>query len=55
VKVIAGLVPPDAGEVLVEGRPLVLGSPQASRAAGIAVVYQELSLVPQLSVMQHRP
>jgi ribose transport system ATP-binding protein len=53
VKVIAGLVRPDAGEVLVDGRPLALGSPQASRAAGIAVVYQELSLVPQMSVMHN--
>ena len=53
VKVIAGLVRPDAGEVLVEGRPLVLESPQASRNAGIGVVYQELSLVPQLSVMHN--
>ena len=53
VKVIAGLVRPDSGEVLVDGRPLVLESPNASRAAGIAVVYQELSLVPQLSVMHN--
>ena len=53
VKVIAGLVRPDAGEVLVDGEPLTLESPNASRAAGIAVVYQELSLVPQLSVMHN--
>ena len=53
VKVIAGLVRPDAGEVLVDGQPLVMGSPQSSRSAGIAVVYQELSLVPQLSVMHN--
>lgn len=50
VKVIAGIVRPDDGEVLVDGRPLSLGSPTDSRAAGIAVVYQELSLVPQMSV-----
>src|SRR5579872_6544704 len=53
VKVVAGLVRPDRGEVLVDGQPLVFGSPQGSRAAGIAVVYQELSLVPQLSVMHN--
>lgn len=50
VKVIAGIVQPDEGEVLVDGRPLNLGSPSESRSAGIAVVYQELSLVPQMSV-----
>lgn len=50
VKIVAGVVRPDEGEILVDGEPLALGSPHASRAAGIAVVYQELSLVPQLSV-----
>jgi ribose transport system ATP-binding protein len=50
VKIVAGIVRPDEGEILVDGQALGLGSPQASRAAGIAVVYQELSLVPQLSV-----
>jgi ribose transport system ATP-binding protein len=50
VKVVAGVVRPDEGEVLLDGQPLSLGSPSDSRAAGIAVVYQELSLVPQLSV-----
>jgi len=50
VKIVAGLVRPDDGEILVEGRRLSPGSPQDSRAAGIAVVYQELSLIPQLSV-----
>jgi ribose transport system ATP-binding protein len=50
VKVIAGVVRPDEGEVLVQGKLLSLGSPHDSRAAGIAVVYQELSLIPQLSV-----
>jgi ribose transport system ATP-binding protein len=50
VKIVAGVVRPDEGEILVGGRPLTFGSPQESRRAGIAVVYQELSLVPQLSV-----
>ena len=50
VKIIAGVVPLDSGEVRAGGRALGLGSPQGARDAGIAVVYQELSLVPQLSV-----
>ena len=50
VKVVAGVVRPDEGEVFVHGRELSLGSPHISRAAGVAVVYQELSLVPQFSV-----
>jgi len=53
VKVVAGVVEPDEGDVQVGGRPLSLGSPHDSRAAGVAVVYQELSLVPHLSVMHN--
>jgi ribose transport system ATP-binding protein len=50
VKIVAGVVRQDAGEILVNGQPLNPGSPQDSRDAGIATVYQELSLVPELSV-----
>jgi ribose transport system ATP-binding protein len=50
VKIVAGVVRPDQGEILVHGEPLDPGSPQASREAGIATVYQELSLIPELSV-----
>jgi ABC-type sugar transport system ATPase subunit len=50
MKVIAGSVRPDAGRMSVDGRPVPFGSPDAARANGIAMVYQELSLVPQLSV-----
>jgi ribose transport system ATP-binding protein len=50
VKIVAGVVRPDEGEILVLGEPLDPGSPQASREAGIATVYQELSLIPELSV-----
>ena len=48
VKIVAGVVRPDEGEILVNGEPLAPGSPQHSRDAGIAVVYQELSLIPEL-------
>ncbi len=50
MNVLAGELVPDAGEVRIDGRPAALVSPLASRAAGIAVVYQELSLCPTLSV-----
>jgi ribose transport system ATP-binding protein len=50
VKIVAGVVRQDAGEIVVNGQPLNPGSPQDSRDAGIATVYQELSLVPELSV-----
>jgi len=50
VKIIAAVTRPDQGEVRVDGKVLRTGLPQETRAAGVAVVYQELSLVPQLSV-----
>jgi ribose transport system ATP-binding protein len=50
VKIFAGVVRPDEGEIRVGGSPFAAGSPHDARAAGIATVYQELSLIPQLSV-----
>jgi ABC-type sugar transport system ATPase subunit len=50
MKVIAGSVVPDAGRVEIDGRPVRAGHPTASRERGIATVYQELSLVPALSI-----
>jgi ribose transport system ATP-binding protein len=49
-KIIAGLVRPDAGELELLGHHGGFRTPLAARAAGIATVYQELSLAPDLSV-----
>lgn len=48
---ISGRVQPDAGVVTLGGQPLRLGSPRHSHEAGIAAIYQELSLVPHLSAV----
>ncbi|HEX2030124.1 MAG TPA: ATP-binding cassette domain-containing protein, partial [Actinomycetota bacterium] len=53
MKVIAGSVPPDEGRMLVDGQPVRFGSLESARAAGVAMVYQELSLVPSLSVAEN--
>ena len=50
VKTLVGLVRPDAGELRFAGEELVLRNPQDAQARGIAIVNQELSLVPALSV-----
>jgi ABC-type sugar transport system ATPase subunit len=50
MKVVAGSVAPDAGHMTVDGNPVPLGSLEAAKASGVALVYQDLSLVPQLSV-----
>ena len=52
VKIISGATQPSGGQLLVEGRAVQLRSPQEAFAQGIVTVYQELSLVPELSVAE---
>lgn len=49
-KVINGVVVRDGGQLLLDGRPITFDSPQAAIQMGISTVFQELSLVPQMSV-----
>ncbi|GIG91473.1 sugar ABC transporter ATP-binding protein [Plantactinospora endophytica] len=53
VKILAGVHAPDAGELTMDGAPLVLTGPADARAAGIAVIYQEPTLFPDLSVAEN--
>lgn len=53
VKILGGAHRPDSGQVLLHDRPLPLGDPVAMRRAGIGIVYQELTLVPELTVAQN--
>ena len=50
IKVIAGVVTPDEGRMLLDGEPVTFASPTEANAAGIACIFQELSLIPDLSV-----
>ncbi len=50
VKILTGVVPPDSGTILVNGRPYLARSPAEARRAGVVSVYQEPSLVPDLDV-----
>lgn len=49
-KIIAGTVRRDSGTIEIDGAAVALASPAEAEAAGIALFYQELSLVPQMSV-----
>jgi rhamnose transport system ATP-binding protein len=53
VKMLAGVHQPDAGQLLIDGRPVVLAGPAAAQAAGIAVIYQEPTLFPDLTVAEN--
>jgi len=53
IKVLAGAVPKDSGDLELDGRPLNLKGPRDAIRQGICTVYQELSLVPELSVTEN--
>ncbi len=52
-KVINGVVALDGGQLLLDGQPVELSSPQAAKKLGIANVFQELSLIPQMTVAEN--
>src|SRR5689334_16487690 len=53
VKMLAGVHRPDAGTLEVDGTALTLSGPADAKAAGIAVIYQEPTLFPDLSVAEN--
>ena len=53
IKVITGVHRPDAGEVRYQGQPVSFARPLDAQAAGISTTYQELNLVPALSVAEN--
>jgi rhamnose transport system ATP-binding protein len=53
VKILAGVYQPDSGMLLIDGQRAALNSPAAARDAGIAVIYQEPTLFPDLSVAEN--
>ncbi|KWX22729.1 sugar ABC transporter [Mycolicibacterium wolinskyi] len=50
IKILSGAQRNDSGRVLIDGQPVELAGPRDARARGVAVVHQELSLVPELTV-----
>ena len=50
IKIVAGVVEPDEGRVLIDGRPVRFASPIDAAREGIACIFQELSLMPDLSI-----
>ena len=50
IKIMAGVVSPDEGTMLLDGHEVRFADPAAANAAGIVCIFQELSLIPDLSV-----
>ena len=53
IRIVSGAERPDGGRVGLEGEAVAFASPADARVRGIAVIHQELSLVPQLSVREN--
>ncbi len=53
MRVLSGILTPDSGSVLVDGMQLESGSAKAALEAGVSLVHQELSLVPELTVAEN--
>jgi ribose transport system ATP-binding protein len=53
MKILSGAVAPDRGQMELAGRPYAPKGPQAARLAGIAMIYQELTLAGDLNVVEN--
>ena len=52
-RIIAGMIQPDEGEILIDGKPTTVPSPAAAIAMGIVMISQELTLAPTLTVAEN--
>ena len=53
INLLSGTLRPDSGEILVDGRPIASLTPDEAHQLGVAVVQQELSLAPHLSIAEN--
>ncbi|MGI9485728.1 MAG: ATP-binding cassette domain-containing protein, partial [Geminicoccaceae bacterium] len=53
IKILGGVFPPDDGDMMIGDHAVTLPSPHAAMEKGIAIVHQELSLVPHLNVAEN--
>ncbi|MDL1901453.1 sugar ABC transporter ATP-binding protein [Anaerolineae bacterium CFX9] len=53
IKIISGVHRPDSGEIRIDGKPVTLHNPRDAQLKGVATIYQELSLYPELTVAEN--
>ena len=53
MKIIAGIYQPDAGELRLRGKPVTFSGPLAALQAGIAMIHQELNLMPHMNIAEN--
>ncbi len=53
IKIISGVYKPDGGSIMLNGQPVQFNNPREAQNQGIATIYQELSLYPELTVAEN--
>jgi ribose transport system ATP-binding protein len=53
MKILAGVYQPDRGEILLRGQPVRISSPHEAQRLGISIIYQELNLLPDMTVAEN--
>jgi simple sugar transport system ATP-binding protein len=53
IKILSGVVAPSEGQILVDGKPVVFRSPRDAQELGIATVFQDLGMIPLMSISRN--
>src|SRR5262245_39916238 len=53
MSILSGVFPPDAGTLRIDGRTVTFAHPRAAQVAGIGIVFQELNLIPHLTIAEN--
>jgi len=53
VKILSGVHKPDSGEILIDGQSVLISTTKDAERLGIAIIYQELNLIPQMTVAEN--
>jgi ABC-type sugar transport system ATPase subunit len=53
MKILSGVYQPDGGQIVFDGKPIVIHSPRQAQDLGISIIYQEFNLMPNLSVEEN--
>ncbi|HWA47725.1 MAG TPA: sugar ABC transporter ATP-binding protein [Dongiaceae bacterium] len=53
IRILAGLVRPDTGEIRIDGQPIAIDTPHRATELGMNFIHQDLALVPSMSVLQN--
>lgn len=53
IKIVSGVYKPDAGEIRIDGQVMHFNNPREAQERGVATIYQELSLYPELTVAEN--